>query len=60
MRLISIDKLEHLVNQEPVAKHHQQFKEMKVSYPEVWYKAWLQEMVKYLRARQQRRTSCGD
>ena len=60
MRLISIDKLEHLVNQEPVAKHHQQFKEMKVSYPEVWYKAWLQELVKYLRARQQRRTSCGE
>jgi erythromycin esterase-like protein len=60
MRLISIDKLELLVNQEPVAKHHQQFKEMKVSYPDVWYKAWLQELVKYLRARQQRRTSCGE
>jgi len=59
MKLISLDKIELLVEQEPVAKHHDQFKEMKVSYPEVWYKAWLQGLIEYLRIRQQRRTSCG-
>lgn len=56
MRLISIDKIELLVDQEPVAKHLDQFKKMEVAYPEIWYKGWLGQLKLYLQQRQQRRT----
>ena len=57
MKMITIKQLAELVDKEPVAKHLDYFaNEAKVSYPEVWYQAWLKGMLQYLEARSKRCT----
>jgi len=52
MKLITIHKLEKLLEQEPIEKHLKEFHYHK--YPEALYKCWLKGLIEYLTDRYKR------
>jgi len=58
MKLMSLEQLEKIMDQEPLQKHLAFWEDCKVAYPMVWYTLWLGILKDYLVRRKDRGNKC--